>query len=521
MGLKVLDYLTYQPFRGSKVIGGWGGLSNEIKSISIFEVPKAISFFSGGEFLLSTGFYIKDHPGWLNNLLVKLDRKKVSALAIKLGPYIEKIPDDIIKKANRLKFPLIIIPESGYNSDSLKSLMEIILKSEGEIKRDNFRTRIVDKIAQEKKLEDVIKQLARETNLTTVLQDENFRVISYYLPEAGIKKDVFKKNEDLRKEKQQKKAPFIYTYKDDKRREEFCELFYPIEFDDFFAYLSLISKNTDILREKLDIVTFYAKIISICHTLFDQHKKIDVYTKINIFKEFLENEELENTNVCFEKALKKTGFLIGVQFNYEADDCEIIDYEKLNSWLNCKDIYSYFAVYNNRLYIIYHMDGNFSRKKVDLFSEKLLGWFKKNNFTVQIAISDQARNREEYKKCKIQIEKLFKYSSFVNSESSADIKFYNDNRILNFIGNNSISTDKLLNNIKPIIEYDKNNRLDLLKTLKIYFQNNCSLTETASSLFIHKNTLIYRLKKVEELTGYNFKNFQDRVVLYISIILNG
>jgi purine catabolism regulator len=59
---------------------------------------------------------------------------------------------------------------------------------------------------------------------------------------------------------------------------------------------------------------------------------------------------------------------------------------------------------------------------------------------------------------------------------------------------------------------------ELLDTLVAYFESNNSPKETASKLFVHKNTVKYRLQRIEELTGLDVKNFNDAMKLYIAVV---
>lgn len=58
---------------------------------------------------------------------------------------------------------------------------------------------------------------------------------------------------------------------------------------------------------------------------------------------------------------------------------------------------------------------------------------------------------------------------------------------------------------------------ELLETFYTFFEQNMSLKLTASLLHIHINTLHYRMKKLEELTGLNLKHFPDVVSLYLAL----
>jgi carbohydrate diacid regulator len=61
---------------------------------------------------------------------------------------------------------------------------------------------------------------------------------------------------------------------------------------------------------------------------------------------------------------------------------------------------------------------------------------------------------------------------------------------------------------------------DLKKTLEIYFKKNISLLETAKELKIHRNTLIYRLDKISQLTGFDPRKFNDAFQLKVALVLD-
>ena len=56
-------------------------------------------------------------------------------------------------------------------------------------------------------------------------------------------------------------------------------------------------------------------------------------------------------------------------------------------------------------------------------------------------------------------------------------------------------------NIGKLIDYDKLNGTELVRTVEVYFENKFNLTRTAKELMIHRNSLMYRLRRVEEIIG--------------------
>ncbi|OOF47062.1 CdaR family transcriptional regulator [Rodentibacter trehalosifermentans] len=73
--------------------------------------------------------------------------------------------------------------------------------------------------------------------------------------------------------------------------------------------------------------------------------------------------------------------------------------------------------------------------------------------------------------------------------------------------------------LKPLAPLFAKENVTLYKTLQQYFFANCDLHLTAEKLFIHPNTLRYRLAKLEQLTGLYFNRIDDVLSLYLGTLL--
>lgn len=60
---------------------------------------------------------------------------------------------------------------------------------------------------------------------------------------------------------------------------------------------------------------------------------------------------------------------------------------------------------------------------------------------------------------------------------------------------------------------------ETLSTLESFFQLECNVSETAKKLYIHRNTLLYRLDKFKQETGYDVRSFNDAVLVRIAVLL--
>lgn len=78
--------------------------------------------------------------------------------------------------------------------------------------------------------------------------------------------------------------------------------------------------------------------------------------------------------------------------------------------------------------------------------------------------------------------------------------------------------DVYLQDIKNTFEeMDKNG--ELLDTLRLFFNQNGDMNHTAEELFIHRNTLRYRLDKIEESTSLNPRKMKDLLTLYTALLV--
>jgi carbohydrate diacid regulator len=60
---------------------------------------------------------------------------------------------------------------------------------------------------------------------------------------------------------------------------------------------------------------------------------------------------------------------------------------------------------------------------------------------------------------------------------------------------------------------------ETLATLDAFFAMDCNVSETAKRLFIHRNTLLYRLDKIKQETGLDVRSFNDAVLVRILLLL--
>ncbi len=120
--------------------------------------------------------------------------------------------------------------------------------------------------------------------------------------------------------------------------------------------------------------------------------------------------------------------------------------------------------------------------------------------------------------------------SFEESKIALEInKIFNENNKITKY--NDLGIKRLIYNIPNSVcenflkETLKNKKIEnlseeILFTINNFFKNDLNISETSRKLFIHRNTLVYRLEKIKKITGLDLKKFEDATKFKLALIIN-
>ncbi|WP_083949515.1 PucR family transcriptional regulator [Herbidospora yilanensis] len=132
-GVAVGEVLGVSTLAGARLIAGKSGLDRIVQRLNVMEVPDILAWVKPNELLLTTGYPLRNTPQSLGRLVADLDERGLSALAIKLGRYLDELPAEMIEQADRLGFPLIILPNDVGFDDILNQVLTDILNRQAAI----------------------------------------------------------------------------------------------------------------------------------------------------------------------------------------------------------------------------------------------------------------------------------------------------------------------------------------------------------------------------------------------------
>ena len=278
-------------------------------------------------------------------------------------------------------------------------------------------------------------------------------------------------------------------------------------------------------------------------------KLIDIIQEI-LFKMGQEKEQSKNAKQFFETILfSKEGMYGNIESLSEFYNIKLRPYhymcifkiEKIHNatpvkfeLINNQIINSLEEVLEQNKYTLIHMEyagylmalvfaNNYEEgKKSSSMVEDVFNFINSKYENAKLSLSF-SRIRETNSNIKTSYEEALKASSMIGIYNEvSNVVRYNDLGIVKLfveLANTNGIYEYCNENLAPIIEYDKTHGVDLIETLKCYFENNRHLVKTSQALFIHRNTLLYRLATIKSLLNTDLNNAITNLELFNSILI--
>lgn len=148
------------------------------------------------------------------------------------------------------------------------------------------------------------------------------------------------------------------------------------------------------------------------------------------------------------------------------------------------------------------------RHEIELVSQKLIKRFSKLNFYISSGtfITNCLGIPESYQ----QAVQLLDF--MLSTGQKNKVLFYNDLGIMRLLW--EVDQDKLTafarEFLDRLVKYDTENNSDLLNTLGVYLEEGGSIKQAADRLYIHSNTMSYRMKKIQEIMELDVKDIENQ-----------
>lgn len=517
--LKIKDLFQIESFYGSNLIAGKNAGDSEIKSISVLEVTgEKIKDWVLEDQLYITSFYaIIQNIEEQKSVIRTLSLNGASGIVIcHLDMFLKEINEEVIELCDTLNFPLIVVDS---NKSYVEILNPVLLRLNDSKTSDFYRNHIkmqdhlIRYISSRGDLNYIYQTMANQYGRKIYFLNINQQIIfpTYKEIDADFQRAIDRQIHSTTENETTKISSFDFHSAD--------FIIYPIVSNDV-KYGTIIAETNKDINDSINILE---SISSICTLIFTQSERLHEQEKLKK-QEFISDLvtwNFRNDDVVISRGLEigwniaDMNRLVIVNLN-DIQAGGSSDFSKFESFIEN-------VLYKGIEYIIKKYTSQYAAgSRSDIIFILIEGIEFKNHQTVKEMGKDILNYCLETFKGSVSIGsssyfESFKYipEAYHEAMDAAKLGRY-------FIGENKSTTYEdlgfygalreiyNLNKYRKIkqhlghqlINFDKENNSDLYNTLKFLIYNNMNAELTAEKLFVHKNTINYRKKKIVDILGY-------------------
>ncbi len=546
-GITVREALSLNLVDRLKVVGGENGLDRVIKLVNVIEVPDIMDWLMDGELLLTTGYSFREYPELMKSLIPRMNEKGSAALAIKTKRYMNEIPDEIIDSANNYNIPLLEVPYDLSFSEIIAPVLGVVFNKQNKIlqKLEQAHRKLMDLALNGSPLEELCQETGKLiSNPVAIVDREGFLIVNDECPDQHKFELFFSDGSvEVKKEKLRfgniKEVRYSLEYASDNDTPPTIKALRIPIIADKYLYGHMVAIVNSPVSEP-DILTM-ERAATIAALEFTKRKAIYEIERsyYNDFLEILLSCDFESSSEIVSR---------GRVFNIDLDLPTAVILVNDNSIEQITEIKQYMNINGSRSKegLLNLINNFFKQVKIDNFIAGIKG----NNIVIVGSLAGENHNSRlkdivtelvsylhgslrRGDSINIGVGRLF-YDprqinrSFEEAREALRIAQLSDRIQVVFFDNlgfykilsekNRSDLDSFVNDLlNPVFEYDQTRKGELIKTLETYFDTNRNLKLTSTKLFTHYNTVLYRIRKIEELTGASFNNPEDSLNLEIAV----
>ncbi|MFD2616383.1 PucR family transcriptional regulator [Terrilactibacillus laevilacticus] len=537
--MKVADLLHIPAFKNFEIVAGKTGLNRDINNINMMDAPDIIDYLKSDDLLVTSGYHLRGDPQFFVLLVKNMARLGCSAIGIKTERFLYGIPQEVCELADKLKFPIINIPTEIPLVEVVNETLSLL--RDNRLKELKFaidaHEQFTIHIMNGKGVQKLLENLSNIIKLPLLLLDPYFRPL---IPKklsgenhkiiqscALIKNDFFLETSNY--------TSFSLT---DPR----CTLtIFPV-YTAGNKQCYLIALGEISYFDRLLILTLEQAVNVIAFELMkeDALKQNDRKIKQLFFMNLINNafsSEKEITHRAKEFHLKtdQKYVCIAGQLDMPDQTSSFIQYqmetntiyEYMEDEVNSFPFASHFFIEGQQCMILLEIEDSVSHSYeqvspyLNQLQNKIQHFF---NQSISFGLSTICHQLMDVHA--IYKEALDALDTGRRMGKTNFIEGYEVKDIADMLRMIPVEDLKAFykNTLQHLFQYPKDEAETLLHTLFVFLESHCQISETAKKLFVHRNTVIYRLEKCETVFGWDLKDpdttFRLRLAMRIRPLLN-
>ncbi|QHS23164.1 PucR family transcriptional regulator [Virgibacillus sp. MSP4-1] len=525
-----------------------------VEWISVIEMPVE-NFVRKNEFVLTTGVGCKDDEELLLQFVKEVIESEASGLAIAIGRYIHRLPERIIHFANQQDFPIILLPWEIRFADAIQVVLHALKQEEERLVEKNKETQqeLLNLILKNGSLYDVADYIEKKLDKGVIITDTRGRVKGKSRGASKLERTwtEFLQSEDYRFMVTSFENNHPYSTSPNARvmsiegKNVLQFLVHSAsEIQGFVIVEGLTDDDVDYLlgQQTVHLLEHAVTAIALC---FLKENTI-IETELKLRDDFVwslakEKDTSWDQVLSRAKSLKYNVTLpyvciIGYPENFMDVFQKNLDQSTYEHWeqtitrriedeiyYSGKSMASQTMITFQRSHFIIYLEVNHHQvtETVDHFFQHLDK--RLNQFMPELifswGISKTAGLRcfyESYQEAQkaLEIGRRQKGPGFQNMYADTRV----DRALMNLVHDEELKniTDQT---IGTLLNYDQERGINLVHTFSVYNKNRGNVSQTARELNLHRQSLLYRLRKIESLTDCDLDKPDDLFLINLCIRL--
>jgi purine catabolism regulator len=532
--LTVREALQLPVFASARLAAGQAGLENQINWVHIVDIPDArYEWQRRGVLLLTAGFGLHNHLENQRALIPKLVAEGFAGMVLSCGYYLERVPDIVREAADKLAFPIIEVPRDLLFIEVTEAILERIVNRQYVLlqQSNDIYAQLTRLVLQGADLNGLAQTLAGLLRRSVTIEDTSFRVLgaaqegavdearrvalangrttpetAQKLLDAGIYDRLLQKMGPIHVPPMPESDMMMERY------------VAPIIVDrEIYGYIWIIAGDRPLTELDELTISHSATVAALMMFKDEAVRKAEEALRGDFFEQLLQPGE--RNAQFFEQArrlsyhLDKPHQVVLIHGLSRAGGNGRFLLNNVEKWLKSQTVPQLLVWHDENLVVVLESHKpviglNLARTlaiELQHPAHKLLLGVSES---CEEAIHDSYAEAREA----VRIAQLTGQDEGVVAFGELGLWHW-----LYHLSPEKRPSNRFIQHIGTLAAYDDKRRTELVKTLETYLDHGGSLVEAAQALYIHRNTLLHRIERIEILCHVNLRHPIDRLNLHVAV----
>ena len=541
--MKIQDVLKDKRFSEFSLLAGLSGVGNAISTVTVIDTPDGAKWLSGGEFVITTAYMLKDDEEALLRFIRTLKARKASALGIKQGRYIENIPDSALALSDDLGLPLLLIPQKFPYADIINPILSELVNQQTNrlIQANLIHTKFTELAVSDASIPDILSAFMSIVGVPTAFFDFETAQIWYSDSESSLAQHL--KTERILSHRDIDRARYdLHLIANQNRR------FGVLVFEKGVLEREMEEDGgTALIRErdpgfKIALENAATNIILREQTIISNRQVAERYKGLLIQDILIHNikseTEIHNRAEIFGWDFHDGGIVLEVDINnikqrfkrnFSNNTSKML--EEMSTEIFDISIREILRFYPNAHYVklsdiiifvlsIRPKERKQMEKQIAEAFSRIQKSIENIPFTISFGIGRYYENIEQiylsYQEAREVIRLSYMFSWFNRILYYEKMDLF---RIFLPILDNQEALEACRNCLQTLLDYDRKNGKNMLETLQVVSECDWNLKLAAERMFLHPNSVKYRMEQIGKLIHRNCREHSDRLLIEIAILV--